>query len=237
MKKKLVSSIIFLSIIFFVGCQRSYTGNNKERENLKIEKKEKLKECTITEFYNGIAKKDWRDLSIIQLTDDKITVTISHYFWILGKTKGKYKISKIIDLHPYNVDSYYSEESTEFYPSQDTKRYLIYNECYINKKDQVILAKENKNLNSILIDFEKDEVKYLKGNEFYKYWNNNKGAGSTKGLKASKSTFKDIGLADLIEKKPKSAVTHTVIVTGYKPLSAKKMEFKRNSICKNFRFL
>ena len=63
-------------------------------------------------------------------------------------------------------------------------------------------------------------------NEFYKYWNNNKGAGSTKGLKASKSTFKDIGLADLIEKKPKSAVTHTVIVTGYKPLSAKKWSSK-----------
>ena len=42
MKKKLVSSIIFLSIIFFVGCQRNYTGNNKDRENLKIEKKEKL---------------------------------------------------------------------------------------------------------------------------------------------------------------------------------------------------
>lgn len=62
--------------------------------------------------------------------------------------------------------------------------------------------------------------------EFYKYWNNNKGAGSTKGLKASKSTFKDIGLADLIEKKPKSAVTHTVIVTGYKPLSAKKWSSK-----------
>ena len=80
MKKKLVSSIIFLSIIFFVGCQRNYTGNNKDRENLKIEKKEKLKECTITEFYNGIAQKDWRDLSIIQLTDDKITATISHYF-------------------------------------------------------------------------------------------------------------------------------------------------------------
>ena len=118
MKKKLVSSIIFLSIIFFVGCQRNYTGNNKDRENLKIEKKEKLKECTITEFYNGIAQKDWRDLSIIQLTDDKITATISHYFLILGKTKGKYKISKIIDLYPYNVDSYYSEESTEFYPSQ-----------------------------------------------------------------------------------------------------------------------
>ena len=58
MKKKLVSSIIFLSIIFFVGCQRNYTGNNKDRENLKIEKKEKLKECTITEFYNGIAQKD-----------------------------------------------------------------------------------------------------------------------------------------------------------------------------------
>ena len=111
MKKKLVSSIIFLSIIFFVGCQRNYTGNNKDRENLKIEKKEKLKECTITEFYNGIAQKDWRDLSIIQLTDDKITATISHYFLILGKTKGKY-------------------------------------------------------LNSILIDFEKDEVKYLKGNQF-----------------------------------------------------------------------
>ena len=33
-------------------------------------------------------------------------------------------------------------------------------------KDQVIPAKENENLNSILIDFEKDEVKYLKGNQF-----------------------------------------------------------------------
>ena len=53
-------------------------------------------------------------------------------------------------------------------------------------------------------------------NKFYEYWNNNKGSGSTKGLKASKSIFKDIRLADLIEKKPKNAVTHTVIVTGYK---------------------
>ena len=38
-------------------------------------------------------------------------------------------------------------------------------------------------------------------NKFYEYWNNNKGSGSTKGLKASKSIFKDIILADLIEKK------------------------------------
>ena len=53
-------------------------------------------------------------------------------------------------------------------------------------------------------------------NKFYEYWNNNKESGSTKGLKASKSIFKDIRLADLIEKKPKNAVTHTVIVTGYK---------------------
>ena len=53
-------------------------------------------------------------------------------------------------------------------------------------------------------------------NKFYEYWNNNKGCGSTKGLKASKSIFKDIRLADLIEKKPENAVTHTVIVTGYK---------------------
>ena len=53
-------------------------------------------------------------------------------------------------------------------------------------------------------------------NKFYEYWNDNKGSGSTKGLKASKSIFKDIRLADLIEKKPENAVTHTVIVTGYK---------------------
>lgn len=53
-------------------------------------------------------------------------------------------------------------------------------------------------------------------NEFYKYWNNNKGSGSTKGLKASKSNFKDIRLGDLIEKKPNKVVRHTVIVTGYK---------------------
>ena len=165
-KKKLVGSMIFLSIIFFAGCQKNYTRNNKDTENLKIEKKEKLKDCTITEFYNGIAKEDWRDLSIIQMTDDKITATISSYFLILGRSNGTYKINKIIDLRPYNVDSYYSEESTEFYPSQDTQRYLIYNECSINKKDQVILAKENKNLKSIFIDFKKDEVKYLKGNQF-----------------------------------------------------------------------
>ena len=166
MKKKLVSSILLLLIIFCAGCQKKDTKNNKDINNLKIEKKEKLKKCTTKEFYQGIAKEDWRELSIIQLTDDKITATISHYFLVLEKTKERYSICKIIDLQPYGMNAYYSEESTEFYPSKDGSKYLVYNECYINKKNQVILAKENKNLKSIFVDFSKNEVKYLKGNQF-----------------------------------------------------------------------
>ena len=55
---------------------------------LKIVKRRETKKCTKTEFYDGIGKEDWRELSIIQVTDKKITATISHYFLILGlKTK------------------------------------------------------------------------------------------------------------------------------------------------------
>ena len=32
------------------------------------------------------------------------------------------------------MNYYYSEESTEFYPSKMEKKYLIYNEYYTNKK-------------------------------------------------------------------------------------------------------
>ena len=67
-----------------------------------------------------------------------------------------------------SVQDYSSEESTEFYPSKNGEKYLIYNEYYTNKKNEGVHAKDNKNLKSILIDFNKDQVKYLKGNQFEK---------------------------------------------------------------------
>ena len=75
-----------------------------------------------------------------------------------------YKIDKIINLHPYGMGYYYSEESTMFYPSKDGEKYLIYNECRYNSKEQTINAKDDKELKSIVIDLKKDEVTYRKGN-------------------------------------------------------------------------
>lgn len=167
-KKSIISTILFL-VIAFIGCQKNNIQQSKNYENksdVKIVKREKLKKCTKTEFYDGIGKEDWRELSIIQVTDKKITVTISHYFLILGLQNGNYKIQKIVDLLPYKMNYYYSEESTEFYPSKNGEKYLIYNEYYTNKKNEGVHAKDNKNLKSILIDFNKDQVKYLKGNQF-----------------------------------------------------------------------
>ena len=167
-KKSIISTILFLAIAF-IGCQKNNIQQSKNYENksdVKIVKREKLKKCTKTEFYDGIGKEDWRELSIIQVTDKKITATISHYFLILGLQNGNYKIQKIVDLLPYKMNYYYSEESTEFYPSKNGEKYLIYNEYYTNKKNEGVHAKDNKNLKSILIDFNKDQVKYLKGNQF-----------------------------------------------------------------------
>ena len=169
-KKSIISTILFL-VIAFIGCQKNNIQQSKNYENksdVKIVKREKLKKCTKTEFYDGIGKEDWRELSIIQITDKEITATISHYFLILGLQNGNYKIQKIVDLLPYKMNYYYSEESTEFYPSKNGEKYLIYNEYYTNKKNEGVHAKDNKNLKSILIDFNKDQVKYLKGNQFEK---------------------------------------------------------------------
>lgn len=169
MRKKKIISIILFVLIVFVGCQKGnvqQSKNHENKNNAKIEKIEKLKKCKKTEFYGGIGKEDWRELSIIQVTDKKITATISHYFLILGLQNGNYKIQKIVDLLPYKMNYYYYEESTEFYPSKNGEKYLIYNEYYTNKKNEGVHAKDNKNLKSILIDFNKDQVKYLKGNQF-----------------------------------------------------------------------
>ena len=62
------------------------------------------------------------------------------------------------------MNYYYNEESTMFYPSKDGEKYLIYNECRYNSKDQTINAKDDKELKSIVIDLKKDEVTYRKGN-------------------------------------------------------------------------
>ena len=125
-KKSIISTILFLAIAF-IGCQKNNIQQSKNYENksdVKIVKREKLKKCTKTEFYDGIGKEDWRELSIIQVTDKKITATISHYFLILGLQNGNYKIQKIVDLLPYKMDYYYSEESTEFYTSKNGEKYL-----------------------------------------------------------------------------------------------------------------
>ena len=91
---------------------------------------------------------------------------IGNYFLVLNENKKNhtYKINKIIDLHPYGMNYYYNEESTMFYPSKDGEKYLIYNECRYNSKDQTINAKDDKELKSIVIDLKKDEVTYRKGN-------------------------------------------------------------------------
>ena len=70
-KKKIISIILFLLIVF-VGCQKGnvqQSKNHENKNNAKIEKIEKLKKCKKTEFYGGIGKEDWRELSIIQVTD------------------------------------------------------------------------------------------------------------------------------------------------------------------------
>ena len=116
-------------------------------------------------FYENIGEEDWRYLDIIQVADQKITAVIGNYFLVLNEKKDHtYKIDKIINLHPYGMSYYYSEESTMFYPSKDGEKYLIYNECRYNSKEQTINAKDDKELKSIVIDLKKDEVTYRKGN-------------------------------------------------------------------------
>ena len=105
-KKSIISTILFLAIAF-IGCQNNniqQSKNYENKSNIKIVKREKLKKCTKTEFYGGIGKEDWRELSIIQVTDKKITATISHYFLMLGLQNGNYKIQKIVDLLPYKMN-------------------------------------------------------------------------------------------------------------------------------------
>ena len=97
-----------------------------------------------------------------------------------------YKINKIIDLHPYGMNYYYNEESTMFYPSKDGEKYLIYNECRYNSKDQTINAKDDKELKSIVIDLKKDEVTYRKGNHLEKIWRRRKAYPKIKLSKDSK---------------------------------------------------
>ena len=117
------------------------------------------------DFYENIGEEDWRNLDIIQVADQKITAVIGNYFLVLNEKKDHtYKIDKIINLHPYGMGYYYSEESTMFYPSKDGEKYLIYNECRYFSKDQTINAKDDKELKSIVIDLKKDEVTYRKGN-------------------------------------------------------------------------
>lgn len=74
MRKKKIVSIILFVLIVFVGCQKGNMQQSKNHENtndIKIEKTEKVKKSKKTEFYDGIGKEDWRELSIIQVTDKK----------------------------------------------------------------------------------------------------------------------------------------------------------------------
>ena len=66
-KKSIISTILFL-VIAFIGCQKNNIQPSKNYENksdIKIVKREKLKKCTKIEFYGGIGKEEWRELSII----------------------------------------------------------------------------------------------------------------------------------------------------------------------------
>lgn len=166
--KKFLSITMVLLIIVLAGCQKNQATKSKQKtstNDAKVVKTEKLETMSYKDFYENIGEEDWRNLDIIQVADQKITAVIGNYFLALNEKKDHtYKIDKIINLHPYGMGYYYNEESTMFYPSKDGEKYLIYNECRYNSKDQTINAKDDKELKSIVIDLKKDRVTYRKGN-------------------------------------------------------------------------
>ena len=160
--KKFLSMTVLLLIIVLAGCQKDQTTKPKQKTNTndaKVVKIEKLETMSYEDFYENLKEEELNDLDIIQVADQKITAVIGNYFLVLNENKKNhtYKINKIIDLHPYGMNYYYNEESTMFYPSKDGEKYLIYNECRYNSKDQTINAKDDKELKSIVIDLKKDE--------------------------------------------------------------------------------
>ena len=167
--KKFLSMTVLLLIIVLAGCQKDQKTKPKQKTNTndaKVVKIEKLETMSYEDFYENLKEEELNDLDIIQVADQKITAVTGNYFLVLNENKKNhtYKINKIIDLHPYGMNYYYKEESTMFYPSKDGEKYLIYNECIYNSKDQTINAKDDKELKSIVIDLKKDEVTYRKGN-------------------------------------------------------------------------
>ena len=167
--KKFLSITMVLLIIVFAGCQKDHTTKSKQKTNTndaKVVKTEQLETMSYEDFYEDLKEEDLNSLDIIQVADQKITAMIDNYFLVLNKNKKNdtYKIQKIINLHSYGMAHYYTEESTMFYPSKDGEKYLIYNECRYNSKDQTINAKDDKELKSIVIDLKKDKVIYRKGN-------------------------------------------------------------------------
>lgn len=165
--KKFLCITMLLLLTIFAGCQKEQTVKQKKTKtnDAKVVKTEKLETMSSKDFYENIGEEDWRDLDIIQVADQKITAVIGNYFLVLNEKKDHtYKIDKIINLHPYGMGYYYNEESTTFLPSKDGEKYLIYNECRYNSKEQTINAKDDKELKSIVIDLKKDEVTYRKGN-------------------------------------------------------------------------
>lgn len=167
MKKFLCITMLFL-VTVLAGCQQEHIVKQKKTKtnDAKVVKTEQLQITSYKDFYESIGDEDWREMDIIQIADQKITAVISNYFLVLDKDKKNdiYKIQKIINLHPYGMAYYYTEATTMFFPSKDGEKYLIYNDSRIDKKDQTIKAKDDKDLKSIVIDLKKDKVTYLKGN-------------------------------------------------------------------------
>ena len=152
-----------------VQCYLSDISSIKNRELASSVEKEKyqmaLKDNSISILEYHIQD----DRMIIDILEQSKKRIYDHYLDYVSSSKStvfEEDKQKIVDLLPYKMDYYYSEESTEFYPSKNGEKYLIYNEYYTNKKNEGVHAKDNKNLKSILIDFNKDQVKYLKGNQF-----------------------------------------------------------------------
>ena len=166
--KKFLSMTVLLLIIVLAGCQKDQTTKPKQKTNTndaKVVKTEKLETMSYEDFYENIGEEDWRNLDIIQVADQKITAVIGNNFLVLNEKKDyTYKIDKIINLHLYGMGYYYNEESTTFLPSKDGEKYLIYNGSRTDEKDQMINAKDDKELKSIVIDLKKDQVTYRKGN-------------------------------------------------------------------------
>lgn len=178
MKKKVYTLIIlFFFPLLLNACQSSNMTNEiKKTENQMMEetakatqyKAENLKVIPKKKFIsqNINAECDENGWTIIYANNNRILMTEGYFLVVLEKKDNFFKIKTIIDLMKYDVDNFYTEEGTDFYPSSDGQKLLVFNETFIKDNGVGISYEKDKKLKSILIDFKQKKVTFYKGNNF-----------------------------------------------------------------------